>query len=123
MYRITHFIAIGSPDAPDLPIQCEALPKPSEALLEILEAAWDTASVTHGHDVKLIGLVVPVVSDGPPDVKLAAAIAWLTFHGRMQPIEGFAFGQDTRLQPIVDRLMALKPEVPASETGGITLRL
>jgi hypothetical protein len=64
MYRITHFIAIGSPDLPDIDIQCEALSMTSKALLEMLEAACDTASANYGQDVKLVGLVVPVVSDG-----------------------------------------------------------
>lgn len=76
MYQITHFIALGSPDVPELAIQCEALPMTPGALQEMLEAALDTAvGVAHGKAVQMLGMVVPVVSDGPPDAEMAAAIA------------------------------------------------
>ena len=98
-----------------------------DALQATLEAALGHVGAFQNSAVQVVGAVVPVVSDGPPEPKLAAAIAWLTFHGRMQPIEEFEYGADTWLQPILDRVMALKPDIPGPETlaaeGGLTLRL
>lgn len=126
MYQITHFIVLGSPGVPELAIQCKALPMTPGALQQMLEAALDKAvGVANGKAVEVLGMVVPVVSDGLPDAEMAAAIAWLTFHGRMQAIDGFSFSVDTRLQPIVDRVMALKADIPAEDAhrGGISLRM
>lgn len=114
MYRITHFIALGSSDVPELVVHCDEFPTTPEALTATLEAALDlAASMAAGKAVQMLGVVVPVVSVGPPDLELAAAIAWMTFGGRMLPIDKFEYGADTPLQPIVDRLMVPRPEMAA----------
>lgn len=118
MYRITNFIALGSTDVPEVVVHCDELPTTPKALTATLKAALDLAAgIAGGKAVQVRGVVVPVVSDGPPELELAAAIAWMTFRGRMLPIDEFEYGADTQLQPIVDRLMAPRPELPAAESG------
>lgn len=118
MYRITHFIALGCPDVPELVVHCDELPVTPEALSATLEAALDlAASVAGGKAVRVLGVVVPVMSAGSPELQLAAAIAWATFRGRMRPIDEFEFGAETDLRPIVDRLLAPRPKLPSSDAG------
>ena len=118
MCRITQFLALGSTDVPELVVHCDEFPASPEALTATLEAALDlVAGIAGGKAVQMLGVVVPVVADGPPELELAAAIAWMTFRGRMLPIDKFEYGADTPLQPIVYRLMAPRPELPSAETG------
>lgn len=104
------------------------LPVTPEAFTATLEAALDLAAgVAGGKDVRILGVVVPVMSAGPPDRELAAAIAWATLRGRMRPIDEFEYGAETDLQPIVDRLTAPKPEMKVDQvratSGGLTIGL
>lgn len=128
MYRITHFIALGSPDVPELVVHCDKLPVTPEAFTATLEAALDLAAgVAGGKAVRILGVVVPVMSAGPPEQELAAAIAWATLRGRMRPIDEFEYGAATDLQPIVDRLTTPKPEMKVDQaratSGGLPIGL
>lgn len=128
MYRVTHFVALGSPDVPELVVHCDELPMTPETLAATLEAALNLAAgVAGGKAVQMLGVVVPVMSAGPPERELAAAIAWATLRGRMRPVDEFEYGAATDLQPIVDRLTAPKPEMNVEQargtSGGLTIGL
>lgn len=103
---------------------CDEFPASPEALTATQEASLDLAANIAGRKaVRMEGVVVPVVSDGPPELELAAAIAWMTFRGRMLPINRFEYGADTLFQPIVDLLMAPRPELPNAEAGSTSSSL
>ena len=44
MYQIEHYLSLGSPDAPEQPIEVVLLPETSEGILMALEAALDKAA-------------------------------------------------------------------------------
>lgn len=126
MYQIEHYLSLGSPDAPEQPIEVVLLPETSEGILMALEAALDKAAAGYGPSVRIYGAVVPVVSDGPPENRLVAAIAWLAGQGRYQPIYEFRYDARTDLHLIVDRIAALERDIPAPGAermaGGVTFR-
>lgn len=126
MYQIEHYLSLGSPDVPEQPIEVLPLPVDQDALLMALEAALDKAAAKYGTAARVLGAVIPVVSDGPPENRLVAAVAWLAGQGRYQAIHEFRYDAHTDLDPIVDRIAALELGVPGpgaeAMTGGVVFR-
>ncbi|MCW0236350.1 MAG: hypothetical protein OJJ21_22320 [Ferrovibrio sp.] len=126
MYEISHYLSLGSPDAPEQPIEVLPLPTDPDSLLMALEAALDKAAAEYGQAVRIFGAVVPVVSDGPPSNSLVASIAWLAGQGRYRAIHDFRYDAHTDLHPIVDRISAMELGVPEpgadAMTGGVIFR-
>lgn len=126
MYEISHYLSLGSPDAPEQPIEVLPIPMDPDTLLTALEAGLDKAAAEYGTGVRVLGAVVPFVSCGPPENDLVVAVAWLAGQGRYQPIHEFLYNAHTSLHPIVDRIAALKLGVPdpgtQPMTGGVIFR-